>query len=785
MSALTSAADDARRALAELYSRLDASGCAAPASADGQLIRPLLSLAGVRGIGLPEDAAFWAATAAVQLAHEASLLHDDVIDGARIRRGQATVAAERGVAAALVQGDHLLTTSYRLAAATTSPAFVSSFAHAVERTVAGEKLQGAARGQVLDERAYRRIISGKSGELLGCALSAGAFLHDHARASSLYSLGRRIGMLYQMLDDLLDYCPSAATGKAPLTDFAQRHWTWPLRHLDEWTFDDDASAIAARLVTPDAGGYCPLRRSLLELEREADMTRAAVALQLPGDVIIDEMLAQWLARATAAVAAAEEDAVRTVIAAQVERATATARFFAGNSRSFSFAARLFPAEFRERTARVYAFCRITDDLADADDGATPGQRMARLDLWLRLSRMAYDGGTSLLSLVDDVMRDAARSGVPFAYVEELVEGMRMDVRAQAYATLDELRLYSHRVAGVVGQWLTRLCGVSDERTLEHAARLGHALQLTNILRDVGEDFARGRVYLPADLMAAYGVGVEDLQRFADGAPVSDDYVQLMERLMTEADRDYAFALAALPALPPQFRRAIAVAARVYHGIHGALRDNGYDNFRARAVTTLPRKLRLAASALGDAKRRHGPAAFGGGAFDGTAPGRPHATRPASNADPQRMRESARAARLPGRVGAISTLLLLGAALLAGLGAQEPGVVEHHAAAAAAVAAAPAEPERHVDLIRATFFVAVSESDAVDDGLSAVTTLRTHAPQFAAHEHALLVAYEGAFTALQAKHGTWPVARLRNARAGLALLDSAVTLAPAHAEVRYL
>lgn len=139
---------EAREAMSALYASLRSHGLGAPSSADGHLIRPLLSMAGAEALGRERDGAFRAAAGAVQLAHEASLLHDDVIDEAAVRRSEPTLAAARGVASALVQGDHLLTTSYRLAAAAESPTFVALFARAVERTVAGEKQQGGAAGLV-------------------------------------------------------------------------------------------------------------------------------------------------------------------------------------------------------------------------------------------------------------------------------------------------------------------------------------------------------------------------------------------------------------------------------------------------------------------------------------------------------------------------------------------------------------------------------------------------------------------------------------------------------------
>jgi phytoene synthase len=124
------------------------------------------------------------------------------------------------------------------------------------------------------------------------------------------------------------------------------------------------------------------------------------------------------------------------------------------------------------------------------------------------------------------------------------------------------------------------------------------MQLTNILRDVGEDLERGRIYLPVTELRRHGVSVEDIAAISrDGRSIDAGYCALIEHLMTVADQDYELADEAIPMLPREFRRAAAVASRVYRGIHGAIRRNGYDNVRRRAFTTMPRKAVLAAGAL--------------------------------------------------------------------------------------------------------------------------------------------------------------------------------------------
>ncbi|HEX8726960.1 MAG TPA: phytoene/squalene synthase family protein, partial [Gemmatimonadaceae bacterium] len=257
-------------------------------------------------------------------------------------------------------------------------------------------------------------------------------------------------------------------------------------------------------------------------------------------------------------------------------------------------------------ARVYAWCRYTDDLVD--DAADPSRDAieARLATWLRLSGRAYAGERTGIALLDRVMPEMAAAHAPFDYARDLVAGMRMDLHHRPYASLRELRVYTYRVAGVIGLWLTELYGVHDQRVLHHAAALGHALQLTNILRDVGEDWARGRVYLPFDRLQAHGLEPSDLGAMRAGLiPVDDRFRALVEELMAVADADYRDAFAAIPALPAFFARPVAVAAHVYRGIHDEIRRAGYDTLRRRAHTSLPRKLWLGARALALSEDRRG------------------------------------------------------------------------------------------------------------------------------------------------------------------------------------
>ena len=256
-----------------------------------------------------------------------------------------------------------------------------------------------------------------------------------------------------------------------------------------------------------------------------------------------------------------------------------------------------PEPHRARIIGVYTFCRFTDDLVDRG-GHGREELLLLLDDWLALSRRAYYGRPANVALLDHIMPDMAQSGAPFAYVEALIEGMRMDVRGTRYDSVEELRYYCHHVAAVVGLWLTELFGVHDVWTLQRAARLGTAMQLTNIIRDVGEDWERGRLYLPRDVMRRHGVTEAMIARLHEGDDeIPPAYAALMAELIAIADEDYRAAAEGIPMLPDFFRPAVAVAARVYAAIHDVIRENGYDTIRRRAVTSMSRKIAMAGAAL--------------------------------------------------------------------------------------------------------------------------------------------------------------------------------------------
>jgi 15-cis-phytoene synthase len=615
------------------------------AKVEGKLLRPLLATAAA----LPPHAplsevdqlpkGFWEGALAIQMVHEASLIHDDILDQATYRRGVASLQAERGLDAALVQGDHLLTGAYRLAAETDSLAFVRRMARAVERTVAGEKAQGASRGKWLSEGEYREIVSWKSGELFGCALALARTLEgDETGAEEDYLLGVRLGCLYQMVDDFLDLCPSTDSGKPAFQDLGQEKWTWPLTEAgvqdlrDLPTGPDAPREVRELLFRREASGSSPMGRALVRLRGEVDGVVLAWLQGRPGEHRLAVVLEGWVEKARNAMAREEGELDRSTPGtarlpgsgpAPVDRVLPTRgapregrileevraearalgsegqwlRYFAHHGRSFRFASRLFPKQEGRLVAGVYAFCRFTDDLVDRAPHLPTETLEGRLEAWMELTRAAYRGEDTGVPLLTGILGETAERGVPLLYAEELIRGVTMDLTPPDYEELADLRRYSYRVASVVGLWLTELFGTRTPWVLRRAEAMGHAMQLTNILRDVGEDFRQGRIYLPKAWLERHGVGMGALGSAAESGVLPEGWDVLMEELMAAADEEYEAAFPAIPALPRFFQGPVAVAARVYQGIHHEIRRNGYDNLHLRAHTSFPAKLRLGSRSL--------------------------------------------------------------------------------------------------------------------------------------------------------------------------------------------
>lgn len=277
-----------------------------------------------------------------------------------------------------------------------------------------------------------------------------------------------------------------------------------------------------------------------------------------------------------------------------DRAIATARaLIARSSRSFALASRLLPGPTRDRAAIVYAWCRRADDAVDAP-GANPGAAVARLE---RELVQLYRGTRCADPILDGFAAVVRACHIPRRYPAELLAGMAMDARGHRYETDAELRLYCYRVAGVVGLMMSHVMGLADPGALSAAARLGVAMQLTNICRDVREDWERGRLYLPRALLAEVG-GAWIPTHVGRPLPAAARWplARAIARLLARARIGYRAGDHGLRALPPRCRLAIAAARQLYAAIGDELERRECDPFAPRAVVPGPRKLALLATA---------------------------------------------------------------------------------------------------------------------------------------------------------------------------------------------
>ena len=272
-----------------------------------------------------------------------------------------------------------------------------------------------------------------------------------------------------------------------------------------------------------------------------------------------------------------------------------------HARSFHAASIWLDATRRRSAMALYAFCRRLDDLVDEPDAGDASRIARRLGEARFVLRALGAGRTPLLApspwhphelaaLGDTI----ARHRIPIEPLLALVDGVEMDVVKTRYATFAELELYCHRVAGTVGLTLVPVLGYDDPVALSHAADLGRAMQLTNILRDIGEDLARGRLYLPLDELRAAGIEESDLE----AGRVDDRFRAFMCGQIARARACYARAVPGIRHLTGyRARLAVALMAALYQDILRVIERQGYDVFGRRASVSGRRKVALAAATM--------------------------------------------------------------------------------------------------------------------------------------------------------------------------------------------
>jgi 15-cis-phytoene synthase len=266
------------------------------------------------------------------------------------------------------------------------------------------------------------------------------------------------------------------------------------------------------------------------------------------------------------------------------------------AKTFYFASHALPRQKRMAAYALYAFCRYADEITDSDE-AVADPRTALRELAFLRDRLAavYSPVQMTVPKFMAFQATVKEYGIPEEYFLDLIRGVEMDLMKKRYRHFNELDEYCYCVASTVGLIMTKVFGaVGEERALEHAAELGKAMQLTNILRDIGEDFRRGRLYLPTEEMEQFGVREQDLQT----GIVTPGFVELMKFQIRRARVLYKRADAGIPRLTDDGSRfCVRLMSRTYAQILSAIEANGYDTLSRRAFVPLKGKLSIAAKAF--------------------------------------------------------------------------------------------------------------------------------------------------------------------------------------------
>ncbi|HRE47138.1 MAG TPA: squalene/phytoene synthase family protein [Aggregatilineales bacterium] len=265
------------------------------------------------------------------------------------------------------------------------------------------------------------------------------------------------------------------------------------------------------------------------------------------------------------------------------------RMTAAYSRTFYLASGFLPPRKRRAVRALYAFCRVTDNLVDESEGLTA---RAALESWRGVLTAPHPTGDEPQGLVALAWGDTqAHFHIPTGYALQLIEGVARDLTQTRYTTFADLADYAYGVASTVGLMAMHIIGFAGEATIPYAVKLGVALQLTNILRDVGEDWGRGRLYLPKDDLARFGISEGEIALSSQTGRVTLAWRSFMTYQIARTRQLYAEAQAGIAFLNREGRFAIGAAAHLYRGILDVIERNGCNVFTERARLSLSEKMR--------------------------------------------------------------------------------------------------------------------------------------------------------------------------------------------------
>jgi phytoene synthase len=255
--------------------------------------------------------------------------------------------------------------------------------------------------------------------------------------------------------------------------------------------------------------------------------------------------------------------------------------------SYYFATRFLPNNLREATYALYSFFRIPDEIVDNSKQDNSENILLEMDEWAEMWEMAYSGQSTQYPVLDLTAKVFKQYHIPYQYSIDFLDAMKQDVYTKKYNTYKDLQEYMYGSASVVGLIMSYVIGFSNEKALEYAPYLGEAMQLTNFIRDIGEDYKeRGRIYLPQEDMNKYNVKEIDISN----NQVTDNLIELIKFEISRARTLYKKSDEGIKYLNKRGRFAVIMASRLYEAILDKVEQNQYDVLNKRARTSKREKI---------------------------------------------------------------------------------------------------------------------------------------------------------------------------------------------------
>ena len=272
------------------------------------------------------------------------------------------------------------------------------------------------------------------------------------------------------------------------------------------------------------------------------------------------------------------------------------------AKSFYFSSFALPKEKRNAAYAVYAFCRYADNITDISKYESSEYLESKIHYLLETLDEVYKHANDGSEFISDFTLTVKKYDIPKEYFRELVEGVASDIHKKIYYNFDELDIYCYKVASVVGLIMTKIMGYSNEKALEHAVHLGKAMQLTNILRDIADDYSMGRIYLPKEELDQFGYTENDIK----DRVVDDRFYALMRFQINRAKEFYRLSEKGINYLPNDGSRStVKMMSKIYAGILNEIENKNYDVYSKRHYVSTFSKVMMTMKIFADKRSSKG------------------------------------------------------------------------------------------------------------------------------------------------------------------------------------